>query len=94
MSEGFPPAQAVFIAVLATAGAAEVACCLAPAAPGTRIRIVIVIVILVVIVCLLGLGYPVAPVLVGVLGFAWCMAVTARRITGSRYRLRRPRLSF
>jgi hypothetical protein len=96
MIEGFSPIQAVLIAVLATTGAAEVACCLAPPAPGSwiRARIVIVIVILVVIVCLLGLGYPAAPVLVGVLACAWCMAATARRITGARYRLPQLRVGF
>jgi hypothetical protein len=92
MKMGFPVIEAMAIALIATAGAVEVACWLTAPEPAFGVRIKVVVLVLVLL--LLELGQPVAPVLVGVIGGSWCAAWIAKRSTGACYRLPRVRVVF
>jgi hypothetical protein len=78
---GFPAATALAIALIASAGAVEVACWLTAPEPAFGIRVRVVILILIVIIRLLELGQPAAPVLLAVIGGSLCVAWIARRLT-------------
>jgi hypothetical protein len=94
MKMGFPAAKAMVIALIATAGAVEVACWLTAPERAFGIRIKVLILILILILRLLALGQPVAPVLLAVIGGSWCATWIAKRLTGMCYRLPRVQVNF
>jgi hypothetical protein len=94
MKMGFPAIEAMTIALIAAAGAVEVACWLTAPDAAFGIRIKVLVLILILVLRLLALGHPVAPVLLGVIGGCWCAAWIGKRLTDMCYRLPRVRVVF
>jgi hypothetical protein len=86
--------QAGVVAVIATAGAVEVACQLTAPYPAPKVRIKVIVLILVVVVHLLDLGYLPFLVLPLVFASSLCTVWIARRITGPSLRFPRVRITY